>query len=63
MIEKRSAEQWAAELEDTVRRYQLSKTAPNANQKLTLEEALARLRKLGFTVGEGLRLLRPKGRN
>jgi hypothetical protein len=63
MIERRSAEQWAAELEDTVRRYQLSKTAPNANQKITLEEALARLRKLGFTVGEGLRLLRPKGRN
>jgi hypothetical protein len=63
MIERRSVEQWAAELEDTVRRYQLSKAAPNASEKLTLEEALARLRKLGFTVGEGLRLLRPKRRN
>jgi hypothetical protein len=62
MIERRSAEEWAAELEDTLRRYQLGKAA-DASQRLTLEEALARLRKLGFTVGEGLRLLRPKGRN
>jgi hypothetical protein len=45
-----------------VRRYHLGKAAP-ASERLTQEEALARLRKLGFTVGEGLRLLRPKGRN
>jgi hypothetical protein len=61
MIERRSAEEWLAELEDTVRRYQLGKAAP-ASERLTQEEALARLRKLGFTVGEALRLLRPKGR-
>jgi hypothetical protein len=60
MIERRSAEEWLAEFEDTVRRYHLGKAAP-ASERLTQDEALARLRKLGFTVGEGLRLLRPKG--
>ena len=60
MIERRSAEEWLAEFEDTVRRYHLGKAAP-ASERLTQDEALARLRKLGFTVGEGLRLLRPRG--
>jgi hypothetical protein len=60
MIEKRSAEEWLAELEDTVRRYQLGLARPGAQDKLSQEEALARIRKLGFTVGEALRLLRPK---
>jgi hypothetical protein len=59
MIEKRSAEECLAELEDTVRRYHLG---VGASEKLTQQEALARIRKLGFTVGEALRLLRPKGR-
>jgi hypothetical protein len=60
MIEKRSAEEWLAELEDTVRRYHLGLARPGAQDKLSQEEALARIRKLGFTLGEALRLLRPK---
>jgi hypothetical protein len=63
MIERRSAEEWLTELEDTVRRYQLGLAMPSAHDKLTQEEALARIRKLGFTVGEALRLLRPKERS
>jgi hypothetical protein len=63
MIEIRSAEESLAELEETVRRYHLGIATPNAREKLTQEEALARIRKLGFTLGEALRLLRPKGRN
>ena len=43
MIERRSAEEWLAEFEDTVRRYHLGKAAP-ASERLTQEEALARLR-------------------
>jgi hypothetical protein len=62
MIERRSAEEWLTELEETVRRYHLGLTMPSAGDKLTQEEALARIRKLGFTVGEALRLLRPKER-
>ena len=63
MIEKRSAEEWLTELEETVRRYQLGLSLPSARDMLTQEEALARIRKLGFTVGEALRLLRPKERS
>jgi hypothetical protein len=61
MIEKRSVEEALAELEGILRRYHLGSAVPGSNQKLTREEALAGLRKLGFTVGEALRLLRPKG--
>lgn len=61
MIEKRSVEEALAELEGILRRYHLRSAVPGSNQKLTREEALAGLRKLGFTVGEALRLLRPKG--
>jgi len=62
MIERRSAEEWRAELDETVRRYHLGLAMPEAGGKLTREEAVARIRKLGFTVGEALRLLRPKER-
>ncbi len=60
MIERRSAEECLADLEETVRRYHLGVAV---SDRLTQEEALARIRKLGFTVGEALRLLRPKGRS
>ena len=62
MIERRSAEEWRTELEETVRRYHLGLAKPGARDTLMHEEALARIRKLGFTVGEALRLLRPKER-
>jgi hypothetical protein len=55
MIRRRSAEEYLAELEDILRRYRASEAN---GQKLSQEEALARLRKLGFTPGEALRLLR-----
>ena len=61
MIEKRSAEEALAEFEDILHRHRRG-FAARGDQKLTQEAALAGLRKLGFTVGEALRLLRPKGR-
>jgi hypothetical protein len=63
MIKRRSAEEWRAELDETVRRYHLGLAIPEAREMLTHEEAVARIRKLGFTVGEALRLLRPKERS
>ena len=49
-----------AELEGILHRYRLGSAALGSEQKLTREKALAGLRKLGFTVGEALRLLRPR---
>ena len=60
MIEKRSVEEALAELEGILHRYRLGSAALGSEQKLAREEALAGLRKLGFTVGEALRLLRPR---
>jgi hypothetical protein len=60
MIERRSAEQFLAELEDIVRRFHKSDPA-TGREGLALDEALQRLRKLGFTVGQGLELLRRRG--
>jgi hypothetical protein len=59
MIEKRSAAERLAELEDILRRYRLGVAKSSARGALTHEEALAGLRELGFSVGEALRLLRP----
>lgn len=58
MIKIRSAEEYLAELEEILRRYRIG--AVEANARLTEEQALARLRRLGFTAGEALRLLRPE---
>ena len=60
MIERRSAEEWLADFDEVVRRYRLGPRRPGAGEALLQQEALARLRRLGFTVGEGLRLLRPR---
>jgi hypothetical protein len=62
MIARRSTEEYLAELDDILRRYRLHATELGAHAKLTQEEALARLRKLGFTAGEALRLLRLNSR-
>lgn len=62
MIYRRSAEECLSEINEVVRRYRLGIAEPDASEKLTQEEAIAGLRKLGFTVGEALHLLRPKGR-
>jgi hypothetical protein len=61
MIERRSAEEWLAEFEEILRRYRAAGGRTGEGEVLTQQEAIARLRRLGFTVGEGLRLLRPKG--
>jgi hypothetical protein len=61
VIRRRSAEDWLAEFEDVVRRYRLGLREPHAQSTLSHEEAVALIQKLGFTTGEALRLLRPKG--
>lgn len=57
----RSAEQWQAELEEILRRYrpEFAERAPDG--LLNRDAAVGALRKLGFTAGEALRLLRTKG--
>jgi hypothetical protein len=60
MINRRSAEEWFAEFEEILRRYRPASGGADPNRTLTQEEAVMRLRRLGFTVGECLRLLRPK---
>jgi hypothetical protein len=65
MIARRSAEQWLAEVEEVVRRYRLACADPRSCGKQgaaeLLTQALAQLRRLGLTQGEGLRLLRGGG--
>ena len=61
-VKQRSHEEWLAELNDAVRRYRTGLADSRANNKLTYDEALALIRKLGFTTGEAVRLLRPAGR-
>jgi len=60
VTKSRSHEDWLAELNDVVRRYRLGERNPGASQKLTYNEALALIRKLGLTTGEAIRLLRSK---
>jgi hypothetical protein len=62
MIRKYSVEEYRAKLDEIVRCYRLGIAEPDAHEKLTQDQALACLRKLSFTVGEALRLLRPEGR-
>jgi hypothetical protein len=57
MIQRRSAEQFLAELDEILRRFHAD-VAKGAQELLTLEEALQQVRKLGFTYGEALYLLR-----
>lgn len=59
MIEKRTAEEYLARVEAIVRRYRLGIAEPGAGERLGQDEALTALRRLGFTTGEALRLLRP----
>jgi hypothetical protein len=61
MIERRSAEEWLAEFEEILRRYRSSGAGRAEGETLTQREAASGLQRLGFTFGEALRLLRPKG--
>jgi len=59
MIERRSAEQFLAELEDILRRFQSADAAGEVGS-FTRDEALRRLRKLGFSAGEAHAPLAPR---
>jgi len=61
MMRIRSAEQWIAELDEILRRYRPELgEAPSRQGALNREDAVAALRRLGFSAGEALRLLRRK---
>jgi len=60
MMKIRSAEEYLAELEAILRRYRAGAAEANVAGRLTEEQAVAQLRRLGFTAGEALRLLRPE---
>lgn len=59
MIVRRSAEEFLAELEDTLRHFR----GESSGAVIRREEAMRRLRKLGFTAGQSLELLRGKKTN
>jgi hypothetical protein len=58
MIERRSLEETLVELDDIVRRYRRGVATPGAADSLTHTEAITRVTRLRFTVGEALHLLR-----
>jgi hypothetical protein len=51
MMNRYSIEEYRARLDEIIRRYRLGATG---------RDAVARLKELGFTAGEALRLLRPR---
>lgn len=57
MVYPRSAEQFVTELDEIVRRFRAG-AAAGMGDGPALEEALLQLRKLGFTTGEAIHLLR-----
>ena len=61
MIQKRLAEEFLAELEEIIQHFQAGSNA-GAQENFALEDAVLRLRKLGFTSGQALKLLRRKPR-
>ncbi len=60
MITHRPIEEWRAELDEVVRRYHLGLSNPHHPESLSQQQAIALIRRLGFTPGEALRLLRPR---
>jgi hypothetical protein len=61
MMRIRSAEDWIAALDDILRRYQPELGhAPSRQGALNRDDAVAALRRLGFTPGEALLILRRK---
>jgi hypothetical protein len=63
MIQTRPVEQYLAELDDILHRYRLGLAEGGAPNALTLDQALAMLRHLGYSNGDGLRLLRGTRQN
>lgn len=59
MIAIRSAEEFLAELEDIIRRYR-AESSGAVVKEVGSDEAVRRLRELGFTAGQSLELLRSK---
>lgn len=59
MIAIRSAEEFLAELEDIIRRYR-DESSGAVLKEVGNDEAVRRLRELGFTAGQSLELLRSK---
>lgn len=58
VIEYRSSEEWLVALDDIIRRYRQSFSNPRPERQISFDDALSRMRKLGFTTGEAIRLLR-----
>ena len=59
MIVRRSAEEFLAELEDILSRFR-GEGSGNPFKDFSRDEGVRRLRKLGFTAGQSLELLRGK---
>jgi len=58
VIEHRTSEEWLVALDDIIRRFRQSSSNPRPERQISFDDALSRMRKLGFTTGEAIRLLR-----
>ena len=57
MMKHRTSEEWLAEVDAVIRRYRSGHSERVGYTRLTQEEAVAELRRLGLTYGEAVRWL------
>jgi hypothetical protein len=58
VIEHRSSEEWLVAVNDIIRRFRQNSGSARPEEKMSFDEAVSLMRKLGFTTGEAIRLLR-----
>ena len=60
VVQHRSSEEWLVAVNDIIRRFRQNSTGSRPEERISFDDALALIRKLGFTTGEAIRLLRDK---
>jgi hypothetical protein len=58
VIEHRSSEEWLVAVNDIIRRFQQNSRSARPEEQTSFDDAVSLMRKLGFTIGEAIRLLR-----
>jgi hypothetical protein len=58
VIEHRSSEEWLIAVNDIIRRFRQNSGSRRPEERMSFDDALSLMRKLGFTTGEAIRLLR-----
>ncbi|HJT07309.1 MAG TPA: hypothetical protein VJ747_10300 [Stellaceae bacterium] len=58
VVEHRSSEEWLVAVNDIIRRFRQNSPGSRPEERISFDDALSLMRKLGFTTGEAIRLLR-----